>query len=101
MVGKETLGRGHFQVFSKILRNYRQVSFNVSNAKMNCCIILPSLPFSGAPEMPQINPDDDPDLVWIPYGLKVILGPDGKVDIEELPEEVRGDHTNVDSGKGR
>ena len=39
--------------------------------------------------MPAINPDEDPDLVWIPYGLKVILGTDGKVDIEELPEDVR------------
>lgn len=39
------------------------------------------------PDMPAINPDEDPDLVWIPYGLKVILGTDGKVDIEELPED--------------
>ncbi|CAC5384780.1 PAN2 [Mytilus coruscus] len=38
-------------------------------------------------DMPAVNPDEDPDLVWIPFVLKVILGPDGKVDIEELPED--------------
>ncbi|VDI10977.1 PAB-dependent poly(A)-specific ribonuclease subunit 2 [Mytilus galloprovincialis] len=38
-------------------------------------------------DMPAVNPDEDPDLVWIPFVLKVILGSDGKVDIEELPED--------------